>query len=103
MSEWKNIEIGDIATYINRGLAPKYIDNGGIPIINQKCIRNGRISKEFFKYHNKEKKHALEKKLIEGDILINSTGVGTAGRVGLFLSNHYTLADSHVSILRLNK
>lgn len=103
MGEWKECKLGDIATYVNRGITPKYIDNGGIPIINQKCIRNGQISNEFLKYQNEGKKHLPEKKLIVGDILINSTGVGTAGRVGLFLLNHYTLADSHVSILRLNE
>ncbi|MCD4804926.1 MAG: restriction endonuclease subunit S [Desulfobacterales bacterium] len=103
MSEWKEYKLGDIATYVNRGIAPKYVVNDGIPVINQKCIRSGNISNEFLKYHNKEKNHSPEKKLIEGDILINSTGVGTAGRVGLFLLNDYTLADSHVSILRLNK
>ena len=103
MSEWKECKLGDIATYVNRGIAPKYVVNDGIPVINQKCIRSGNISNEFLKYHNKEKNHSPEKKLIEGYILINSTGVGTAGRVGLFLLNDYTLADSHVSILRLNK
>jgi len=41
-----------------------------------------------------------ERKLKKGDILINSSGVGTAGRVTLFDLAGTFVVDSHVTILR---
>ncbi|HEX7902633.1 MAG TPA: restriction endonuclease subunit S [Chitinophagaceae bacterium] len=100
---WKEYKLGSIANYINRGISPKYVGENGIPVINQKCIRNGIVSKDHLKYHDSSKKFAQEKRLRDMDILINSTGVGTAGRVGFFLEKDLFLVDSHVSIVRLNQ
>ncbi|AQG81836.1 restriction endonuclease subunit S [Spirosoma montaniterrae] len=44
-----------------------------------------------------------ERQLQKGDILINSTGVGTAGRVTLFDLDGLFVADSHITILRLDQ
>ena len=103
MSEWCDYKLGDIAEYVSRGISPKYVKNNGIPVINQKCIRGGTISLDLIKYQDKEKKHANEKIVHNEDILINSTGVGTAGRVAIFRQTGKVLADSHISILRLNR
>lgn len=103
MSKWRECKLGEISVYINRGISPSYVEDCGIPIINQKCIRKGAISNDFLKYHSKDKKHTKEKQLKKGDILINSTGVGTAGRVGIFSSESYFLADSHITILRVDE
>ncbi len=103
MSEWCDYKLGDIAEYVSRGISPKYVENNGIPVINQKCIRRGTISLDLIKYQNKEKKHANEKIVHNEDILINSTGVGTAGRVAIFRQAGKVFADSHISILRLNR
>lgn len=43
-----------------------------------------------------------ERKLQKGDILINSTGVGTAGRVTLFELDGDYVVDSHITIFRPN-
>ena len=43
-----------------------------------------------------------ERNLIKGDLLINSTGVGTAGRVTLFDMEGNYVVDSHITIVRLN-
>ncbi len=44
-----------------------------------------------------------ERKLQKGDLLINSTGVGTAGRVTLFDLDGDFVADSHITIFRPNQ
>ncbi|AJI72994.1 type I restriction-modification system [Francisella tularensis subsp. novicida GA99-3548] len=100
---WKAIELGEITSYVNRGVAPKYTDEHGITVINQKCIREGNINLELARVHNPDKKYTAEKQLHLGDILINSTGVGTAGRVGIFTDSINAIVDTHVSIVRLNK
>ena len=43
------------------------------------------------------------RKLQKEDILINSTGVGTAGRVTYFALDDNYAVDSHITILRLDK
>jgi type I restriction enzyme S subunit len=44
---------------------------------------------------------APQKVVQSGDVLVNSTGVGTLGRVGVLLEQHDALTvDSHVTIVR---
>lgn len=95
------MKIGDISTYIKRGITPKYVVENGYAIVNQKCIRNGKVNYEYIKYTDIHKKYNEEKKVKQGDILINSTGTGTLGRVAYVDKNaFYTYVDSHVTILR---
>ena len=103
MSTWNESTIGEISNYINRGFSPKYVENDGEIIINQKCIRDGRIDFTLARLTDSAKTITAEKILHFGDIVINSTGVGTAGRVGIFTSKFKATADSHVSIIRINK
>ena len=55
------------------------------------------------KYYVDDSFIADERNLQRGDLLINSTGVGTAGRVTLFDLEGDYVADSHIAILRLNQ
>lgn len=97
MAQYK---IKEIASFIGRGVTPTYVDEG-IRILNQKCIRNNVVSFEEAKFTDAEKKYTAQKVIRKNDILINSTGAGTLGRVGLYDSDEECLCDSHVSILRL--
>ena len=90
----------DISTQISRGISPKYHENTGLVVINQKCIRNARLDLSFSRFHNMEKRISENKYLVPGDVLINSTGVGTAGRVGIWNKTVHATVDSHVSIVR---
>jgi type I restriction enzyme S subunit len=104
MSEWKEYRLGDIADYINRGVTPSYSDEGVI-VINQKCVRDGQVKYEQSGYTNSEKKKISEEKYLKSfDILINSTGQGTLGRVGQVKKIiSPTTVDSHLTIVRINK
>lgn len=95
------MKIGDISTYIKRGITPKYVVENGYAVVNQKCIRDGKVNYEYIKYTDIHKKYNEEKKVKQGDILINSTGTGTLGRVAYVDKDaSYTYVDSHVTILR---
>ncbi|WP_052046970.1 restriction endonuclease subunit S [Arcanobacterium sp. S3PF19] len=95
------MKIGDISTYIRRGITPKYVVENGYAVVNQKCIRDGKVNYEYIKYTDIHKKYNEEKKVKQGDILINSTGTGTLGRVAYVDKDaSYTYVDSHVTILR---
>lgn len=95
---WKSVVLGQISSYINRGVAPKYSE-GGEYAINQRCIRDGQVNLEVARQH--ATKVPADKYVRQGDILVNSTGVGTLGRVGqvLVAVAKYTV-DTHVSIVR---
>ena len=99
-----SVPLSEITTLISRGITPKYTDLESLPVINQKCIRNGKIDFSLCRHHDKiTKKVSPEKVIRNKDILINSTGVGTLGRVSQFngASDSYT-CDTHVTIVRPN-
>ena len=95
--------IKEYIKYIARGISPLY-DNDGIVVLNQKCIRNQKISLEESRIHNIHKKSVSEDKILQNfDVLINSTGVGTLGRVAQVknIKDKITV-DSHITIVRPN-
>ena len=96
---WEAITVRDISDYINRGISPKYDDKSENIVINQKCIRDRSLNVEPSRRHLNK---VPEDKLIRrGDILINSTGVGTLGRVAqIYQELPNCTVDSHVSIVR---
>ncbi|ODA97464.1 hypothetical protein BFX40_11410 [Mesorhizobium sp. SEMIA 3007] len=88
-----------IADYINRGIAPRYDETSQTVVINQKCIREGRLSLEPARPQSKPV--PAEKLARHLDVLINSTGVGTLGRVAqAFRPPSGCTVDSHVTIAR---
>ncbi len=80
-----------------------YLDDGGICVLNQKCIRDHRVSYEPSRRHDARAKKVGSERLIQaGDVLVNSTGTGTLGRVAQLRENppEPTTVDSHVTIVR---
>ncbi|BDB53073.1 restriction endonuclease subunit S [Flavobacterium ammonificans] len=101
-NNWKTYKLSEVTEYIGRGISPKYTDNLNIRVVNQRCIRDNKIIYETCRYHEIEKKSISDVKyLIKHDVLVNSTGVGTLGRVAQFKSDFKDITvDSHVSIVR---
>lgn len=96
---WDVTTLGAVCVYINRGLAPKYDDDAPGIVINQKCIRDQRLS--LSEARRQSKPVAKEKLVMFGDVLINSTGVGTLGRVAQVMETlESCTVDTHVSIVR---
>lgn len=93
----------EFINYIARGISPSY-DSEGIIVLNQKCIRNQKVSLEEARIHNIYKKSVSHDKILNNyDVLINSTGVGTLGRVAQVknIKDKMTV-DSHITIVRPN-
>lgn len=104
MSEWQKVKLNTVTSYIKRGISPEYVETDGHSVINQKCIRDNRISYEKSKLLNKTQKINKEKYLQDGDILVNSTGTGTLGRVAQYKKlDEKVFCDSHISIVRANE
>jgi type I restriction enzyme, S subunit len=101
---WKMTFLSDITNYIRRGITPKYCENESVFVINQRCIRDNKVSLLNARFHDLSLKDVGdEKRLKSGDILICSTGVGTLGRVAQYkLNDTSATVDSHVTIVRPN-
>jgi type I restriction enzyme S subunit len=100
-SGWRAGTVGEHTSYLNRGISPKYIEDGGIVVINQKCIRDFSLDMSKARRHDPAQRKVDGRELLKGDILVNSTGVGTLGRVAqvLMLKNP-AIVDSHVTVMR---
>lgn len=96
---WHITTIDALSSLVTRGIAPKYDDSSTQIVLNQKCIRDHTIDVSLARRHLPKKIN--EKWISKGDLLINSTGTGTLGRVAQvwFDANNMTV-DSHVTIVR---
>ena len=98
-SGWEVGSIGDAASYVNRGVAPKYDERATSIVVNQKCVRNGRLG--LVQARTQSKAVPADKVIRFGDVLVNSTGVGTLGRVAqLYWDQQNATVDTHVTIVR---
>lgn len=101
---WKWTRMESIACYIQRGKGPMYAASGQALVVSQKCIQWSGFDLTPARRINDEslRQYGEERFLIKGDILWNSTGTGTAGRVAIYPgSQEPVVADSHVTIIRL--
>lgn len=94
--------IEKIAVMLQRGKSAKY-GTSDIQIIKSGQARGYNDFDFSKKYYVSDSYVSDERNLQKGDILINSTGVGTAGRVTLFDLDGDYVVDSHITILRLDK
>ena len=93
---------------IRRGKSPKYIDKSGTLIFAQKCnTKYNGINIDLAQYldENTLTKYSSDEYMQNGDVVINSTGTGTLGRVGVYHSidnplNLPIVPDSHVTVIR---
>lgn len=101
-SEWTTKPLAEVADWISRGITPAYTDVPGVMVLNQKCIRSSRVTTEYARFTDPARRKIPAEKLLRPfDILINSTGTGTLGRVAQ-VKTHLGPAtvDSHVTIVR---
>ena len=96
---WEVKRLKHASHYISRGSSPTYIDESSIKVLNQACIQWEGIDVEKAKYQEEDVSSGAST-LRANDLLINSTGTGTLGRVGLFDLEGIWIADSHVTIIR---
>ncbi len=99
---WKRAAIAEVTSMVKRGKAPAYTDAGGVAVLGQRCVRDGRVDWDTARKTDPSRKAVPTWAWIcSGDILVNSTGHGTLGRTGFVGSVPVpSTVDSHVTIVR---
>ena len=107
---WEWVRLNDLVSKtIKRGKSPTYIDKSSIQVFAQKCnVKKGGIDMSLAMYLDESKltKYPDEEFLLDKDIVINSTGTGTMGRVEIFsdedrINGMCIVPDSHVTVVRV--
>ena len=104
-NEWYSYEserIEKMSIMVQRGKSANY-GTSDIQIIKSGQARGYNTFDFSKRYFVSDSFVSDERNLQKGDILINSTGVGTAGRVTLFDLDGEFVVDSHITIVRLNQ
>ena len=100
-SGWQCSPLADRAIYLSRGISPAYCEEGGVFVLNQKCVRDSRISFEKARRHDTTRKQIIGREVRRFDALVNSTGVGTLGRVAMMpICQEEVVVDSHITVVR---
>ena len=108
---WKYVKLGNLVSLpIKRGKAPKYVTKSSVLVFAQKCNQKyGPVSMEKALYLNEDllKRYNEEDFVKANDIVINSTGGGTMGRVGFVEPTvvdipEKIVPDTHVTLVRAN-
>ena len=95
---------------IKRGKSPKYTESSGTLVFAQKCnTKYDGINMELALYLDESTlvKYPNDEYVQDKDTVINSTGTGTLGRVGIYMKTDNrrgkpVVPDSHVTVIRAN-
>jgi type I restriction enzyme S subunit len=100
---WTWTNLNSISSYIQRGKSPTYATSDGALVVSQRCVQWNRLDLNVAKRVTLASlaKYEKERFLRDGDILWNSTGTGTIGRLILLRELADGLVcDSHVTVVR---
>lgn len=98
---WNIEELVNVCNIITAGVIPNYTSESNHFVLGQRCIHDNEVDLTFARMHTFKENCLLTK---FGDILINSTGSGTLGRVGQIYFEPINLAfDSNMTLVRASK
>ena len=108
---WKWVRLNEVVSKeIKRGKSPKYTAKSNTLVFAQKCnskYEGIRTDLALYLDETTLEKYSEQEFMLDGDIVINSTGGGTMGRVGQYhikdnKQSFPIVPDSHVTVIRSN-
>lgn len=99
-TEVESVTVADACTVLSRGASPRYTEDAAATLVlNQKCIRDGGV--DLTPARRTEPDRVRAGTLLQAhDVLVNSTGMGTLGRVAAWDRVGVATVDSHITIAR---
>lgn len=95
------MRIKEICDFVSRGTTPEYVDDSPYKVMNQATFSKGWLDESNVRFTSKP---AIDAQIIQGDLIMASTGGGVLGKVFYFdKKDTHFYADSHVTILRNSK
>lgn len=100
---WKICRLKDATKEIIRGFTSKYVEKSDLINLNQKVNKGQYLDRQYYKFLNPEIAIPTNKFAQQNDILLNSLGQGTLGRVHYYgeLTPNIVI-DQHITIIRAN-
>jgi type I restriction enzyme S subunit len=96
---WREGRLEELCSFISRGLSPKYQLGTNELVLGQTCVRNNVVTLDNAREH--QPKVNCNKFVEKWDVLLNSTGIGSLGRVGIiYFNNKNVCFDSHLTVVR---
>ena len=91
----------NLCNEITRGYTKNYVEKSNLINLNQKVNKGELLEKQYYKYLSEDQDIPKNRFVKENDILLNSLGQGTLGRVHLFGEKvNNIVVDQHITILR---
>ena len=96
---WRVGTLEELCSFISRGLSPKYQLGTNEFVLGQTCVRNNIVTLNNAREH--QPKENCNKYVKKWDVLLNSTGIGSLGRVGVvYFDKTNVCFDSHLTVVR---
>jgi type I restriction enzyme S subunit len=101
---WEVNILDSILSELTKGFTTEYVEKSNLINLNQKVNKGFSLDRQYFKYLDESIEIPKQKYAREKDILINSLGQGTLGRVHFFCEKaNNIVVDQHLFILRVNE
>ena len=98
---WRVGSLNEFCSNIERGNIPKYVDKSNSPILNQKVNKGLYLDTQYYKINDDNAIVPDSKLAQKGDVLVNSLGQGTLGRIHLYKeTKNNVIVDQFITILR---
>ena len=102
--DWKIKKLSECTNQIIRGFTSKYVEKSNLINLNQKVNKGNILEKQYYKYLDERFEVPKEKFARKKDILLNSLGQGTLGRIHFWNENAKNIViDQHIAIVRAKK
>ena len=102
--DWETEKLDKCTSEVIRGFTSKYVEKSNLINLNQKVNKGQYLEKQYYKFLDETISVPKEKYAHKKDILLNSLGQGTLGRIHFWYeTSTNVVVDQHITIIRAKK